>query len=425
MVLLLQGLVDRLGDQRVDHREDRDAEDHAGEAEKPAEHRDRHQNPEVGNAQPAAQNLRPDDIAVDLLEDKFENHEIQGVDRAFQQDQHTADRYADQRAEERDDVRQAHKDGRDQGEGQPKDQHADVGEDTDDRGVDDLADDEAAETLVGQVGDLQHTVGVLFIEERDNHLLRLRDKALLREQQIDRYHDADDHVENRLGDAVDLVEGHADGLEDVELLGDPVGHGLDRVMLQKPFLERRVLCPPGEGLIGLFIVVLQVVGAEKVLQRGDQPRHNHGDQAVDDCQENQQGADHAQRAAEALQPALGDIGAAQKAPHHPLDKHHDRIHQVGEGHTENDRGDDPDKVRDFAEDKTQVRQNHIEQDARDDDRQQGHAKREVFVSPEQANASFPDYPIISYHNYSESSTEESEKACFSAHICLAIRFEIE
>ena len=89
-VLFAKLIVDRVGNEQVNDRKHRHAQDHACEAEEAGRDGDRRKHPEARDADGVAEDLRPDDIAVHLLQDQNEDDEIERLQRVHQQNEDAA-----------------------------------------------------------------------------------------------------------------------------------------------------------------------------------------------------------------------------------------------------------------------------------------------------------------------------------------------
>ena len=78
--LRFQMLVQPHTNQIVNHREQRHADDHTDEPEYTAEEQQREGDPEFADAGRRAENLRAEDIAVDLLQDNDKDNEKEAMD---------------------------------------------------------------------------------------------------------------------------------------------------------------------------------------------------------------------------------------------------------------------------------------------------------------------------------------------------------
>ena len=179
----------------VNNCKDRDADNHSDESEESAAYQHREQYPEASQACAVSQDLRSQDVAVKLLERDDEYDEIQAVHRVDHQKQQRRRDRSDERSEERDDVRDAD-DAADQQAVLPsEDAHDDEAQDTDDDGIDDLAADESSESLIRVLCAFQDLFCSLFLEVRDDDLLRLRRQRVFDVQDVDADDNADHEVE--------------------------------------------------------------------------------------------------------------------------------------------------------------------------------------------------------------------------------------
>ena len=183
----MQQMVDALGNDAVNDREQRYADRHADKAEQAAEDQNGKHDPEARKAGRVAEDLRAEDIAVDLLKNDDEDNEVQRLKRTCDHDQDRARNSADKRAEERDNVRNTDNDRDQQREGrldgqQPHrhhDAHTDEAQHADDERVDELAGDEAAKHAVNVCDALDDRVRPLDGEQAVRHFLRLGAEGFL------------------------------------------------------------------------------------------------------------------------------------------------------------------------------------------------------------------------------------------------------
>lgn len=97
---VMQQMIDALGNDAVNDREQRYADRHADKAEQAAEDQNGEHDPEARKAGRVAEDLRAEDVAVDLLKNDDEDNEVQRLKRTFDHDQDRARNSADKRAEE-------------------------------------------------------------------------------------------------------------------------------------------------------------------------------------------------------------------------------------------------------------------------------------------------------------------------------------
>ena len=177
--------MDELLRQTVQRGKHRHADDHAGDAQQIPAHDDGEQHPQSRNADGLAQDLRADKVAVKLLDDQNQDAEDQRLDGVDQQQDEDAGHRANKRAEHRDNVGDADEHADQHSKVQPQHRHADKSNNADDGGVDDLADEETGEIIVGIVADAQRLLGRTAGQQRVGHGAQLVQQVLLVCQHVD------------------------------------------------------------------------------------------------------------------------------------------------------------------------------------------------------------------------------------------------
>ena len=98
--MALQAVNDQLFDDVVDNGEQRHANDHAHKAPQAAKQQDGEQYPEAGKAGGVAKNLGSDDVAVQLLQNQYEQHEPQRLDGVLDENEQGGGNGTDEGTEE-------------------------------------------------------------------------------------------------------------------------------------------------------------------------------------------------------------------------------------------------------------------------------------------------------------------------------------
>ena len=163
----------------VEHREGGHRDDHAHEAQKPAEQQDGEQYPEAGESCGVAQNLGAQDVSIKLLQHQHEQHKVQTLHGVHHQDQKRAGDRADEGPEERDHVGHADDHADQEHVGHPQKPHAEKADDADNQGVQQLPGDKSAEHAVGETDLLDDAVGLVQVEQAVHDLLCLGGQRVL------------------------------------------------------------------------------------------------------------------------------------------------------------------------------------------------------------------------------------------------------
>ena len=218
--LLFQAVADEFLHQEVEYREERNAEDQAGETEEAAAQDRRKHDPEAGKTDGFADDTRSDDVAVEELDDQDDTQKIQRLDRVGdQEDKETRDR-ADPRSEDRDDIGNTdHKCDQDRII-HLQEVHQEEADQTDDRRRDHLAGNEAAELGVSKMDDLVQAVEVFFRKDRFGKALDLVDQDLT----VDQYIDCHDNTDDKVHDGTHACDRGSDDIRDLF-----TGKGNDRI----------------------------------------------------------------------------------------------------------------------------------------------------------------------------------------------------
>ena len=379
--------VDAVVDERVDHHEDRHAQQHAPEAEQSRAEDDREHDPEAVDAHRAAQDLRADDVPVDLLEDDDEDQEDQRFWRADHQDDDDAGHRAEQRAEEGDEVRHAHDHADQQRVGHAEDREDDVADDADDGRVQELAVDEADEGAVREAQAVEQLLGRLGGQDAVEYALGPGLVGVDIAEQIEGDDDADDQIvdrrhhiahagrdvrqkrtearqHGRLQPADHVLVHIAQQIRDVAADLREVGEHLRRPVGERLDIRRRI---DDDGL-------------DAAVELGD----DEEEQARDDGQHEQLGEQHRDGAGNApagVAFAPGEQAREQRAEDVVFQRPHQRMQQIGQYQAPDKGAEDADqRVQPFADD-ADVVERHVKQDGRGD-----HAKRrdppvEIFFIP--------------------------------------------
>ncbi len=121
----LQPLAHRFPEQGVQHRAQRDKQQHSGHAHDTAADRDRHQHPDRRQIHRIPHHMGIDQISFDLLDDLEKNHEPQRLHGVDYQDEKRTDHTADDRAEYRDQRGKRREDADEQGVGETENRQRD------------------------------------------------------------------------------------------------------------------------------------------------------------------------------------------------------------------------------------------------------------------------------------------------------------
>ena len=207
-------MIDHAADDVVDDGEERDAHDHADDAPKAAEQKNREKHPEAREARGVADDLGAEDVAVELLQDDEVHLKVDAVHGTLEQQQQAAEHAGQDGAEERHDVEDKDEDADEGGVLDAHDHTADEAQHRDDERVDDFAHEEAVEHLVGKVDLALDDLGPLARREAVEDELGLRGKAAAARKHIDADEDAEEQVGHHK-ERVDHVVAHAadDGLK--------------------------------------------------------------------------------------------------------------------------------------------------------------------------------------------------------------------
>ena len=194
LAVAAEAMEHQLLDDVVDDGKQRHAHDHAHEAPQPAKQQDGEEHPEAGKSGGVAQDLRADDVAVQLLEHQNEEHEPEGLDGTLDEDEQGGGDRTDEGAEEGDDVGDADDDGHQQSAGELENDAGKVAEHANDGRVQNLAVDEAAEHPVCVKDFFLNELRPAGLEDAVKDHLGLLDKLFAAGQQVDRDDEADEQV---------------------------------------------------------------------------------------------------------------------------------------------------------------------------------------------------------------------------------------
>ena len=363
----------------VDDGEERDAHDHADDAPKTAEQKNREEHPEAGEARGVADDLRAQDVAVKLLQDDEVHLEIDAVHGALEQEQQATEHAGKDGTEERHDVEHEDKDADEGGVLDAHDHAANEAQHRDDEGVDNLAHEETVEHLVGKLDLTLDNLSPLARRKAVEDELCLRGKAATACKHIDADEDAEEQVGHH-EEGVDHMVAHTadDGLkrgedvariEGIDLVDDE-GRKRVPVLLKGAPLMKGVVHESHKG------IDLGGQGVENHKRRSRDLRDNDDAQGHDGSQRNedrQRNGDHAHDGASGRQ-ALAT--AAERERTLKLVAH--RCEEIGDNRTVHERRED-------AANRTEKRDDlgHVEDDEGHDEAHGGdanacHACLEVF-----------------------------------------------
>ena len=237
---------------------------------------------------------------------------------------------------------------------------------------------------------------MLGAEQGDDDLLGLRAELALIDQNIDRRHNADEHIEhthdntvNRAGKAVEQGS-QVDALQDFR---DLMENGVQIFINQLPqvCVGEQLSNPAVDG----FIIALQTLLLQQFFNAADQIRDDQSAQRIERQQQNQQRGHYAGGDAEAVTTFFAPFCPFLQQLVRPFDHRlHHRVHQVGkDAAKENGRNN----IREFEEEvikAPQVGKNNPEHQRRHNDQKGGQPPFEIFlISMEfQISFSFPEKP---------------------------------
>ena len=320
--------------------EDGYAQEHTQHTAEAAAHQNSHDDPEAGDAGGVAQDLRPQNVAVKLLEHHDEDHKEQALLGTDQQNKEGRGDSPQKRPEKRDDVGHAHHHADQRGIGHLQNGTPDEAQCADDERVQQLPPDKAGENAVDLPRTVDDGVGLLLVQHRVYHLAAAGQAFLLHGHQIDGHDDAHDQVGSEADHAPDTVP-------------DAAGQGAQRplcprqdVILQQGhaiavILGHKVRHPDGDLILAvqqavgpvvhLIVICLRVVDehGHAVHQLGDQHTHQqiHQQDGHRLCQQDAGKPQDARRVFDVLS------GKRLLPPgvERPLDPVHHRCQQVGDG----------------------------------------------------------------------------------------------
>ena len=310
------------------------------------------------------------------------------MQRIDQQNQERARHRADDRPEERDDVGHADHRRHQHRIRQPEDEHSEVAQKADDERVDDLADHEAVEDLVRLAAKVEQMVCRRGPEHRDDQLLGLRLKNILRPEHVDRRHKADEQIRHALDD-----RDHGRGQRGQELLhvaqqarADPVAQEVVdlveahfHIILDLRVVVEQIVDPfLNASVIGLGVV-------DDTRHAVIQLRQQHGEKRIHDKSGNDQREHDARRAAELLRRIaclrILCLFLFQRGCQPRIDEFHERIEQEREHDAVDQRRQNRPEAVQHGKEARNVRKDHDQQDADDDDDQGGDPPAEIRLVP--------------------------------------------
>ena len=334
LAVAAQAVEDQLLDDVIDDGKQRHTHDHAHEAPQTAEQQDGEEHPEARKASGVAQDLRADDVAVQLLEHQNEEHEPEGLDGTLDEDEQRCRHGTDEGTEEGDDVGDADDDRHQQRARELEDDAGEVAEHTNDGGVHDLAVDEAAEHLVCVEDFLLDELRPVGLDDAVEDHLGLLGELFAAGQQVNsddkadeqilepghHTHDADAHTAQ---DALYILQrGEQGGAQSGQVVSNGIV-GIVEIAHQCLIIQEDFLCvhPPHEpGDAGLRGVV---EGGDAC----DELRHHHHHEGVDHQHTEQQRRRNGKHIGHAVE--LFGEDAVQKA----LNGVAHRLEQIGDDGT--------------------------------------------------------------------------------------------
>ena len=345
LLVAAQAVEDEFLEHIVDDCEERHTDDHAHKTPQAAEQQDGEQHPEAGKAGGVAQNLRPDDVAVHLLQNQNEQDEPERLDGVLDEDEQGGRDGTDERPEEGDNVGHTDDDRDQQRTGELEDEAGDVAQHTDDGRIQNLAVDEAAEHPVSVTDLLHDEVGPTGLDQTIKDELALLPEFLPAGQQIHRNDEADDDV---------LQEGHEahhaqrctaqEALHGGnQLRPDEVVQRVLQVVIGRLDEIQQLLIAGDDLLMGSPVHEVVQVVPRRVVQRrhaGDELRHDHHDQRIhhQDAEQQRDGdRQHVGRSSHLF---------GQKAAEKILHAVAHRLEQIGDDRAVDERHQDARQLRD-------------------------------------------------------------------------------
>ena len=192
----------------VEHGKDRYAHNHAENAEEASEDGDRKDNPEAGKPGGIAEDFRPEDIAVKLLDKDNQDTEIKRLPGINHQHKEGAGNTADPRTEKGNHIGHADNHAYQNGIRRADNTGADKADDADDNGVYDLAADKADEGTMDEAEICYQLVPGLAVKYGIDYFLCLSGKFFFTSQQINGDNKADNKVPERFKYA-DYAQGNS------------------------------------------------------------------------------------------------------------------------------------------------------------------------------------------------------------------------
>ena len=171
-------------DARIEYGEDRYTHNHAEDAEQTAEYGNREDNPEAGKPRGVTENLRTEDIAVELLENDNQDAEVERLSGIHHQHKEGAWNTADPRTEEWDYVGHADNHAYQNCVRRAYDTCTDKADNAYDNGVHNLAAEETDKRAMdkAEIGD--DLIACLAVKQGVDDLFRLPGKFLFAPQQV-------------------------------------------------------------------------------------------------------------------------------------------------------------------------------------------------------------------------------------------------
>lgn len=274
-----QRMAHQPGEDAVQHRKQRHADDHADKPEQPAGQQNGEHHPKAGKAGGIAQNFWAQDIAVELLQRKDKKHEVKRLERVDEKDKQPAGNGTDKRPEKRDDVRYAHHHADEHRIRHAQRCHPDKTQDADDEGIQQLAVDEAAEYPVSKTCVIQHDIGAAGAQAAVQQFFGLCGKKLFAVEHINGDDDADEYI-------LEKGQGAQQPAHQVRQLGQhvrfyPCGescHGFGIYPLCGSFELRVVLKRVLDPARHVLDAVRQQIGFHQPDDAGDHLRQHHPQQ---------------------------------------------------------------------------------------------------------------------------------------------------
>ena len=374
----------------VNDHEHRHAQQHPPEAEQPRAEDDGEHDPEAVYADGAAEDLRPDDVAVKLLENDDEDDEHKALERIDEQDDERARHRADERAEEGDDVRHADDDADEQRVGHVQDGADDIAYKPYYGRVEQLAVYEPGEGPVGEVEAAADALRRLDGEDAIQPALGVGGEGLVVGEDVDGDDDADDEVVYGHDDIVharrhirhETAQLRQDGgLKPVHQTGVDLADGLHGVLLYLRIVLKQPFHPETGGVyVGAAVFD---DGLKTLVQLRDDEIH----QGSKNNQQNNFRHEHGQPARKAPSVAFAVVfiePCAQRPESAVLYRAKPRQKQIAYHKAPQKRTENAHQLFQRRAENRQVVQRHIENYGAGDDAEGRHAPIEVFLIPSEA-----------------------------------------